>query len=156
MSDHQSLGGVIRSTRENSGYSISDLEQATKIPKYILKDIEQDKFESAGGNTYARGHIRTLAKVLKADSEKWLSRFEAQNLEIDRTMSDLLIENNVTPAKPAKRNISYKTLGIAAGMIVVLTVAVPSILSFTKSNDSSATKTSNESSSTSSAVATKT
>ena len=71
-------------------------------------------------------------------------------------MSDLLIENNVTPAKPAKRNISYKTLGIAAGMIVVLTVAVPSILSFTKSNDSSATKTSNESSSTSSAVATKT
>lgn len=156
MSDHQSLGGVIRSTRENSGYSISDLEQATKIPKYILKDIEQDKFESAGGNTYARGHIRTLAKVLKADSEKWLSRFEAQNLEIDRTMSDLLIENNVTPAKPAKRNISYKTLGLAAGMVVVLTVAVPSILSFTKSNDSSATKTSNESSSTSSAVATKT
>ena len=156
MSDHQSLGGVIRSTRENSGYSISDLEQATKIPKYILKDIEQDKFESAGGNTYARGHIRTLAKVLKADSEKWLSRFEAQNLEIDRTMSDLLIENNVTPAQPEKRNISYKTLGIAAGIVVVLTIAVPALLSFTNSSNSSSSTNSNQRGASSSAVATKT
>ena len=156
MSDHQSLGGVIRSTRENSGYSISDLEQATKIPKYILKDIEQDKFDSAGGNTYARGHIRTLAKFLKADSEKWLSRFEEQNSEIDRSMSDLLIENNVTPAQPEKRNISYKTLGIAAGIVVVLTIAVPALMSFTNSSDSSSSTNSNQSGAPSSAVATKT
>ena len=156
MSDHQSLGGVIRSTRENSGYSYSDLEQATKIPKYILKDIEQDKFDSAGGNTYARGHIRTLAKFLKADSEKWLSRFEEQNSEIDRSMSDLLIENNVTPAQPEKRNISYKTLGIAAGIVVVLTIAVPALMSFTNSSDSSSSTNSNQSGAPSSAVATKT
>ena len=156
MSDHQSLGGVIRSTRENSGYSYSDLEQSTKIPKYILKDIEQDKFDSAGGNTYARGHIRTLAKFLKADSEKWLSRFEEQNSEIDRSMSDLLIENNVTPAQPEKRNISYKTLGIAAGIVVVLTIAVPALMSFTNSSDSSSSINSNQSGAPSSAVATKT
>lgn len=156
MSDHQSLGGVIRSTRENSGYSYSDLEQSTKIPKYILKDIEQDKFDSAGGNTYARGHIRTLAKFLKADSEKWLSRFEEQNSEIDRSMSDLLIENNVTPAQPEKRNISYKTLGIAAGIVVVLTIAVPALMSFTNSSDSSSSTNSNQSGAPSSAVATKT
>ena len=156
MSDRQSLGGVIRSTRENSGYSFSDLEQATKIPKYILKDIEQDKFDSAGGNTYARGHIRTLAKFLKADSEKWLSRFEEQNSEIDRSMSDLLIENNVTPAQPEKRNISYKTLGIAAGIVVVLTIAVPALMSFTNSSDSSSSTNSNQSGAPSSAVATKT
>ena len=156
MSDHQSLGGVIRSTRENSGYSYSDLEQSTKIPKYILKDIEQDKFDSAGGNTYARGHIRTLAKFLKADSEKWLSRFEEQNSENDRSMSDLLIENNVTPAQPEKRNISYKTLGIAAGIVVVLTIAVPALMSFTNSSDSSSSTNSNQSGAPSSAVATKT
>ena len=156
MSDHQSLGGVIRSTRENSGYSYSDLEQSTKIPKYILKDIEQDKFDSAGGNTYARGHIRTLAKFLKADSEKWLSRFEEQNSEIDRSMSDLLVENNVTPAQPEKRNISYKTLGIAAGIVVVLTIAVPALMSFTNSSDSSSSTNSNQSGAPSSAVATKT
>jgi cytoskeleton protein RodZ len=156
MSDHQSLGGVIRSTRENSGYSIADLEQATKIPKYILNDFEQDKFDSAGGNTYARGHIRTLAKFLKIDSEKWLSRFEEQNSEIDRSMSDLLIENNVTPAQPEKRNISYKTLGIAAGIVVVLTIAVPALLSFTNSSNSSSSTNSNQRGASSSAVATKT
>ena len=113
-------------------------------------------FDSAGGNTYARGHIRTLAKFLKIDSEKWLSRFEEQNSEIDRSMSDLLIENNVTPAQPEKRNISYKTLGIAAGIVVVLTIAVPALMSFTNSSDSSSSTNSNQSGAPSSAVATKT
>ena len=38
--------------------------------------------------------------------------------------------------KPAKRNISYKTLGIAAGLVVVLSVALPAALSFTKGHKS--------------------
>lgn len=134
MSDHQSLGGVIRASRENAGYTISDLEKVTRIPSRILKDIEKDEFASAGGTTYARGHIRTIAKILKADSEKWLERFEGQTGEIDRPMFDLLAENNVTPATPSKRNISYKTLGIAAGLIALLSIAIPAGLSFTKTN----------------------
>ena len=134
MSDHQSLGGVIRSSRENAGYSISDLEKITRIPTAILKDLESDKFESSGGTTYARGHIRSIAKVLKSDSDKWLERFEDQTGEIDRPMFDLLAENNVTPSTPTKRNLSYKTLGIAAGLVAVLSIALPAGLSFTKNN----------------------
>ena len=51
-------------------------------------------------------------------------------------MIDLLAENNVTAQKPATRNISYKTLGIAAGLVVVLSVALPAALSFTKGHKS--------------------
>jgi cytoskeletal protein RodZ len=141
MSEHQSLGGVIRASRENSGYTISDLEKITRIPTAIIRDIEKDKFESSGGTTYARGHIRSIAKVLRADSEKWLERFEEQTGEVDRPMFDLLAENNVTSATPAKRNISYKTLGIAAAMVAVLSIAIPAGLSFTKSNKPAAAPT---------------
>ena len=156
MSDHQSLGGEIRASREKSGYSISDLEEATKIPKYILKDFESNKFKSAGGTTYARGHIRTLAKVLNGNSEIWLSKFEEQTLEVDRPMADLLAENNVTPASPEKKKISYKNLGIAAAIVVVLTIAIPAILSFKGSDSGSKSDNTSQNAGSSSAVATKT
>lgn len=155
MSDHQTLGGEIRAARENSGYSISEIENITRIPKYILKDIEQDKFKSSGGTTYARGNIRTLAKLLKADGEKWLSLFEDQTNEIDRSMSDLLAENNVTPATPEKRKISYKTLGFAAAIIAVLSIAIPALFSFSKSNSSVNSNSLSQNSQSTGTVATK-
>jgi cytoskeletal protein RodZ len=132
MSDRQSLGGAIRAARESSGFSISEIEKSTRIPAYILRDIELDKFESSGGTTYVRGHIRTIAKLFKIDSEPLLALFEGQTGEIDRPMIDLLAENNVTPARGNKRNVSYKTLGVAAGLVVVLAIALPAVLSFTK------------------------
>ena len=42
MSDHPTIGGTLRALREKSGYSISDIEKVTRIPTYILKDLEQD------------------------------------------------------------------------------------------------------------------
>jgi cytoskeletal protein RodZ len=158
MSDHQSLGGVIRASRENAGYSILELEKITRIPPAILRDLESDKFESSGGTTYARGHIRSIAKALRVDGDKWMERFEAQTGEIDRPMIDLLSENNVTPATPAKRNISYKTLGVAAGLVAVLSIALPAVLSFTKTHktDAPAKSSVQSSSQPSSVVATKT
>jgi cytoskeleton protein RodZ len=137
MSDSQTLGGVMRSAREASGYSLVDIENVTNIPKYILRDIESDKFKSAGGTIYVRGHIRTVAKLFKIDSAPLLELFENQTGEVDRPMIDLLTENNATNQTPSKRNISYKTLGIAAGLIVVLSVAVPALMSFTKGNKTS-------------------
>jgi cytoskeletal protein RodZ len=142
MSDRQTLGGVIRAAREASGYSISDLEKTTRIPTYILKDIEADKFSSSGGTTYVRGHIRTLAKLFRIDSDPLLTLFEDQTGEVDRPMIDLLTENNVTPVNGNKRNVSYKTLGIAAGLVVVMAIALPAVLSFTKGNKSESTNSS--------------
>lgn len=158
MSDRQTLGGEIRSAREASGYLISDLEKITKIPTYILKDIELDKFTSSGGTTYVRGHIRTLAKLFRIDSEPLLAIFEEQTSEIERPMIDLLAENNVTTIKSKKRSISYKNLGIAAGLVVVLAIALPAVLSFTKTHktDSVSSESPVSNSAPSTVVATKT
>ena len=158
MSDRQTLGGVIRSAREASGYLISDIEKITKIPSYILKDIELDKFASSGGTTYVRGHIRTLSKLFTIDSEPLLALFEEQTGEIDRPMIDLLAENNVTTIENKKKSLSYKTLGVAAGLVVVLAIALPAVLSFTKTHktDSLNSGSSNSTASPSNVVATKT
>jgi len=132
MSEHLNIGGEIRRAREAAGYSVSDVENITRIPTFIIKDIEKNKFTSSGGTTYARGHIRTMAKLLNLDSNELIARFEDLTGEVDRPMIDLLSENNVTPAQNPKKKISYKSLGIAAGVVVVLSIALPAVLSFTK------------------------
>ena len=159
MSDHPTIGGTLRALREKSGYSISDIEKVTRIPTYILKDLESDKFSTSGGTTYVRGHIRTIAKLIGADSQPLLEQLENQTGEVDRPMIDLLAENNVTTMPTNKRNVSYKTLGVAAGLVVVLAIALPAVLSFTKGHsiksDSSAT-TNNSVTTPNNVVATKT
>jgi transcriptional regulator with XRE-family HTH domain len=139
MSEQLNLGRDIRSARENSGYTIADVEKTTRIPSPILKDLEANKFSTSGGATYARGNIRTLAKIYNADASEWLTKFEEITGEVDRPMIDLLAENNVTKPSAQKRNISYKTLGIAAALVVVLSIALPAVLSFTKSGSTNKT-----------------
>ena len=44
MSEHLNIGGEIRRAREAAGYSVSDVENITRIPTFIIKDIEKNKF----------------------------------------------------------------------------------------------------------------
>ena len=76
MSEHLNLGGEIQSARTAAGYSLTDIEKITRIPSFILSDIEKNKFSTSGGSTYARGHIRTLAKLLNLNSSDLIAKFE--------------------------------------------------------------------------------
>ncbi len=51
-------------------------------------------FQSSGGLAYARGHIRSIAKVLHANSDLLVDEFNEMNQEFNRPMIDLLNENN--------------------------------------------------------------
>ena len=54
MSEQLNLGRDIRGARENSGYTIADVEKITCIPAYILKDIEANKFNSIKRNEFIK------------------------------------------------------------------------------------------------------
>ena len=157
MSEHLNLGGEIQSARTAAGYSLTDIEKITRIPSFILSDIEKNKFSTSGGSTYARGHIRALAKLLNLNGSDLIAKFEEISGETNRPMIELLEENNVTTPRVEKKRVSYKTLGVAAGIIVVLSIALLAMLSFTKVHKALAPKSSTSTSTTSNAVvATKT
>ena len=48
-----------------------------RIP--IVQAIEQDDFARCGGDVYARGHIRTLARAVGLDPEPLLAQFDAEH-----------------------------------------------------------------------------
>jgi len=105
-----SLGSMISKARKDAGLSIDDLSAATNIRTTLLRDIEADNFSQCGGETYARGHLRNIAIKLNVDPQLFLTAFEDEQMHVDRTMQDLLVENNVMREPKEVRKVSWKVL----------------------------------------------
>jgi cytoskeletal protein RodZ len=131
-----SIGILLRQARESAGLSFEDVAKRTNIRSRVLQDLEAENFVSSGGNAYARGHIRSIARVLKANPDLLIEEFNQTVGEEDRPMIDLLQENNVTQANREKKNISYKAMAYAAAAIVALVVLVPTGMSFMHTSNS--------------------
>jgi cytoskeletal protein RodZ len=124
------VGAAIRHARQSANLSIQNISDRTFIRPDVINDIENDIFTSAGGAAYARGHIRTLAKLLNLDGDMLVENFSLLTGEIDRPMIDLLTENNATPLRRETPKISYKTLSSVAAGVVALLILVPAIGAF--------------------------
>jgi len=101
---------MISKARKDAGLSIDDLSATTNIRTTLLRDIEADNFSQCGGETYARGHLRNIAIKLNVDPQLFLTAFEDEQMHVDRTMQDLLVENNVMREPKEVRKVSWKVL----------------------------------------------
>jgi cytoskeleton protein RodZ len=105
-----SLGSLISKARKDAGLSIDDLSAATNIRGTLLREMEANNFSQCGGETYARGHLRNIAIKLNVDQQIFLTAFEDEQMHVDRTMQDLLVENNVMREPKEVRKVSWKVL----------------------------------------------
>lgn len=62
-----SIGDTLAEARRQSGLTITQVSQQTRIRESIVRAIEQGDFSPCGGNFYARGHIRSIAEVVGVD-----------------------------------------------------------------------------------------
>ena len=116
-----SLGSLIAKARKDAGLSLEDLAAKTNIRISVLSEIEKDNFEHCGGETYARGHVRNIASILKADQKEFIRLYEEEQGGETRSMKDLLIENSVMRLPDEARKVSWKVLVIisVASLFVV-------------------------------------
>lgn len=116
-----SLGSLIAKARKDAGLSLEDLAAKTNIRMSVLSEIEKDNFSQCGGETYARGHVRNIASLLKADQKEFIRLYEEEQGGETRSMKDLLIENSVMRLPAEARKVSWKVLVIisVASLFVV-------------------------------------
>ena len=127
-----SLGSMITKARKDAGLSIDDLSAATNIRGTLLREMESNNFSQCGGETYARGHLRNIAIKLNVDPQDFLTAFEDEQMHVDRTMQDLLVENNVMREPKEARKVSWKVLVT----ISVASLFVAGLAQIIVSNDS--------------------
>ena len=71
------IGDRIRGARLRAGLDIDELAERTRIRAYVIESIEADDFTPCGGDFYARGHLRTLARYLNTDGEALVADYDA-------------------------------------------------------------------------------
>jgi cytoskeletal protein RodZ len=63
--------------REWVRLSVDDLSERTRIRPHVIEAIEVDDFSACGGDVYARGHLRALARALGIDADPLIADYDA-------------------------------------------------------------------------------
>jgi hypothetical protein len=70
------IGPVFAAARRRIGLSVDELAERTRIRPHVIEAIEVDDFNACGGDFYARGHLRTLARVLGVEGAPVLATYD--------------------------------------------------------------------------------
>jgi len=129
------LGSMISKARIDARLSIEDLSSSTNIRVPLLRDIEANNFANCGGDTYARGHIRNIAQRLGIDPQVFLSVYEDEQMQVDRSMQEMLVETSAMKQPEEVRKVSWKVLAT----ISIGSLGIAGLVQIIVSNTSSPT-----------------
>lgn len=113
-----SVGETLTRAREAAGLTVEDLSAQTRIRAGLIRQIEGDDFAGCGGAVYARGHLRSLAKVIGLDADELVAQFDRSHA--DEPAPALVPVPAVDPHEAARAD--RKQPNWAAAMAVALVV----------------------------------
>jgi transcriptional regulator with XRE-family HTH domain len=73
------IGETLAEARQQAGLTVAQVSQRTRIRQTIIRAIEDDDYSTCGGDFYARGHIRSIAKTVGADAEPLIQEYDTQH-----------------------------------------------------------------------------
>jgi len=122
--DRPSVGRALAQARIAAGLSVDEVSTSTRVRVPILQAIEQDDFSRCGGDVYARGHIRSIARAVGLDPEEMIERYVADH-GAERTSTP------ITPLYEAERIRSEPRRPNWTAAMVAAIVAVVGFVGFT-------------------------
>ncbi|MZD09196.1 DUF4115 domain-containing protein [Streptomyces sp. SID5785] len=113
-----SIGRVLQQARVDAGLSVDEISQSTRVRIPIVQAIELDDFSRCGGDVYARGHIRTLARAVGVDPEPLLEQYGAEHGgPVAPTPATPLFETERIRSEPRRPNW---TAAMVAAIVAVI------------------------------------
>lgn len=120
-----SIGEEIRAARKGADLTIAEVANRAKLRSAVLQAIENDDFSLCGGDTYARGHLKVIAGILKIDSTFLLEKFDEKFGKFETALLDLSEKGKRNLEKPSKSTkASWKTLSTIAVVVIALVTVV--------------------------------
>ncbi|MFF9688646.1 helix-turn-helix domain-containing protein [Streptomyces sp. NPDC014623] len=77
--DRPSIGRALQQARIAAGLTVEEVSSSTRVRTLIVHAIEEDDFSRCGGDVYARGHIRMLARAVELDPDPLIAEFDAEH-----------------------------------------------------------------------------
>jgi transcriptional regulator with XRE-family HTH domain len=121
--DDPVIGPELAAARTRLGLTVDQLAERTRIRPHVIESVEVDDFVPCGGDFYARGHLRTLARVLGVDAAPLLAsyddRYSDAPIDARRVFEAELATGAEGPIRSMRGGPNWSVL-IAAVMALVL------------------------------------
>jgi cytoskeleton protein RodZ len=123
------IGPLLRETRVRKGLTFADIEAVTRINRHYLEALEAEHYDVLPAPVYARGFLRSYARVLGLDPQEAVSMMPA---DLPRPpgldpLPGLRRSSNDAPALPIPSlpsiPLAPRALAIAAGIVLLLLAA---------------------------------
>jgi cytoskeleton protein RodZ len=130
------LGEQLVAARRSAGLSVDELSARTRIRAGLIEAMEKGDFARCGGNFYARGHLRSIAKELGADPEPLLAEFNKHHATPE---VDLTHRQEPADSRPPTVHSARPRWAVVLGAILVGLMGWGMVRLFTLPNDVEAT-----------------
>lgn len=119
MTELTGVGAELRQAREARGLSTADVAQQLKFAPRQLEALEQEQFGALPGATFAKGMVRSYARLLKLDPEPLLQRV-AGHFEVPDSGRLAARYHQPVPFSDSARKSTFVYLGLSAGVLVLV------------------------------------
>jgi cytoskeletal protein RodZ len=117
-----SIGDALAAARREAGLTITQVSQRTCIRETIVRGIERGDYSACGGDFYARGHIRSIARAVGLDPEALVREYDATQAAPQQiTAADVF--QPFTPVRLKERRRANWSIVLLAGLVAVLGIA---------------------------------
>jgi cytoskeletal protein RodZ len=114
-----SIGDTLAQARRQADLTVTQVSQRTCIRETIIRGIERGDYSACGGDFYARGHIRSIARAVGLDPEPLIREYDqTQGAAQPITAADVF-----EPATPIKIRERRRPNWSAAMVVVLAAVA---------------------------------
>ena len=73
------IGETLERARHQADLTLAQVSKRTRIRETIIRKIEADDYSECGGDFYARGHIRAIAKAVGTDPEPLIEDYDTDH-----------------------------------------------------------------------------
>ncbi len=113
------IGRQVVAARRSLRLSVDELAERTRIRPHVIEAIEVDDFSACGGDVYARGHLRVLARVLGIDADALLVPYDERYAAAPVTARSVLEAELANSGRPVA-TASGPRWSVLIGAVLVL------------------------------------
>jgi transcriptional regulator with XRE-family HTH domain len=124
-----SIGDALAEARRQTGLTITQVSQRTCIRETIIRGIERNDFSACGGDFYARGHIRSIARAVNVEPEPLIREYDAtQGAPEAITAADVFEPSTPIKIKERRRRPNW-SLAMLVALAAIVGIATYHFLS---------------------------
>jgi len=113
-----SIGATLAAARRRAGLTVSEVSHSTRVTEPIIRGIELDDYAACGGDFYARGHIRAIARAVGEDPLPLIDEFDSTW----RSAKKITAAEAFQPGMPLRKRERRRVRWTASLAVLVLAV----------------------------------